>query len=459
MCRDRSGGTGYVASRLAVVARWSVRPTSGRGLGGSVAETGSLLTMLECRACCSEVDASHPVGPCPTCGHTLLARYDLDQLDGHSWRSKLDGRSSTLWRYRELLPVRSSSMIASLGEGFSPILSLTEAAAAPGLRLKLKDDGLLPTGSFKARGMTVAVSRAHELGLTDLYVPSAGNAGVALAAYGARASRRVRVYLPDRTARSVQEMCRRYGAEVMAVPGTIREAGAVARSSEIGRGSFDMSTLREPYRVEGKKTMGLEIFEQSPVGELPDAILYPTGGGTGLLGMYKAFTELRELGLLERMPRLYAIQAIGCAPVVRALESGAPTAEPWEHPSTIAPGLLVPAPFASERILEAVRASHGGGVVVRDIDLVDAMEVLARREGISVSPEGAAPYAALGPLMRRGDLRPGETVLLYNTGSGQSYSIPHLRDRLEASPTRPRDLEHPPVTPASGSASSADIIG
>jgi len=402
-----------------------------------VAETGSLLTVLDCRACCAEVDPSHAVGPCPTCGHTLLARYDLDRLDGRSWRARLDGRPSTLWRYRELLPVRSSAMIASLGEGYSPILSLSEASAAPGVRLVLKDDGLLPTGSFKARGMTVAVSRAHELGLTDLFVPSAGNAGIALAAYGARASMRVRVYLPDRTARSVQDSCRGYGGEVVAVPGTIREAGIRARKSEEGRGSFDMSTLREPYRVEGKKTMGLEIFEQFPTGEWPDAILYPTGGGTGLVGMFKAFTELRELGLMERMPRLYAVQPNGCAPVVRALESGAPRAEPWEDPSTIAPGLLVPSPFASERILEAIRLSHGGGVVVRDLDLVDAMEFLARREGISVSPEGAAPYAALGPLAQRGDLRPGETVLLYNTGSGQSFSVEQLRDQLEVSPPPP----------------------
>src|SRR5208282_5484518 len=274
VARDGSERRGYVAARLLGVERWSVRPASGRGRGGSVAETGSLLTVLDCRACCAEVDPSHAVGPCPTCGHTLLARYDLDRLDGRSWRARLDGRPSTLWRYRELLPVRSSAMIASLGEGYSPILSLSEASAAPGVRLVLKDDGLLPTGSFKARGMTVAVSRAHELGLTDLFVPSAGNAGIALAAYGARASMRVRVYLPDRTARSVQDSCRGYGGEVVAVPGTIREAGIRARKSEEGRGSFDMSTLREPYRVEGKKTMGLEIFEQFPTGEWPDAILY-----------------------------------------------------------------------------------------------------------------------------------------------------------------------------------------
>ena len=280
------------------------------------------------------------------------------------------------------------------------------------MKILLKDDGLLPTGSFKARGMAVAVSRAHELGLRDLFVPSAGNAGVALAAYGARAGCRVRIYLPDRTAGSLQEVCRRYGAEVRTVPGTIREAGAAARESEKGPGSFDMSTLREPYRVEGKKTMGLEIWEQFSEGELPDAIAYPTGGGTGLVGMYKAFTELRNLGLLERLPRLIAVQPAGCAPVVRALEDGSQKVSPWENPTTIAPGLLVPAPFSSERILEAVRETRGAGQAVPDGDLIDAMDHLALRDGVSASPEGAAPYAALGPLLRSGKIRAGESVLL-----------------------------------------------
>jgi len=320
--------------------------------------------------------------------------------------------------------------VATLGEGFSPILPLSESPDAPGVRLLLKDDGLLPTGSFKARGMAVAVSRARELGLRELYVPSAGNAGVALAAYGARAGMRIRIYLPARTAEGVPENCRRYGADVVAVPGTIREAGAAAREAEKGRGSFEMSTLREPYRVEGKKTMGLEIFEQFPPGAMPDAVVYPTGGGTGLVGMYKAFTELRSVGLLERFPRLYSVQPEGCAPVVRALREGAARVTPWDQPSTIAPGLLVPAPFASERILEAVRETHGAGVVVSDRQLVEAMAELAQREGVSASPEGAAPYAALGALVREGHIRAGETVLLYNTGSGLSFSVDRLRETL-----------------------------
>lgn len=346
-------------------------------------------------------------------------------------------RAASLWRYRELLPVQHSSQIVSLGEGYSPVLHLDDVPAAPGVRVRLKDDGGLPTGSFKARGMSVAVSRARELGVRSVYVPSAGNAGVALSAYGARAGLEVRVYLPERTPTPMKDGCRTYGARVIEVPGTLREAGTAARAAEAGRGSFDLSTLREPYRVEGKKTMGLEIFEQLPGEEFPSAIVYPTGGGTGLVGMHKAFEELRALGLSERVPRLYAVQPEGCAPVVRALRDGAPSVTPWEDPSTIAPGLLVPAPFSSERVLEAVRASRGGGVTVSDREIVRAMAELARRFGVSASPEGAATYAALAPLVRSGQLRPGDTVLLYNTGSGLPFSLPELERAVGGVPAGP----------------------
>jgi threonine synthase len=377
--------------------------------------------MLACRACCTEVDPSQPVGCCPTCGHTLLAEYDLTGLDGPEWMRSLRDRPASLWRYRELLPVQSESAVVTLGEGFSPILDLGEVPEALEIRLSLKDDGGLPTGSFKARGMAVAVARARELGIREAFVPSAGNAGVALAAYGARSGLRVRVYLPVRTPDPMKNACRRYGAEVVEVEGTIREAGEFARRVEAGRGSFDMSTLREPYRVEGKKTMGLEIVEQLSKHEMPDAIVYPTGGGTGLVGMYKAFQELGTLGLLDRMPRLIAVQSEGCAPVVRALRTDAPRAIPWESPSTIAPGLLVPAPFSSERILEAIRGSGGTGETVGDDEIRTAVGDLGRRHGISVSPEGAAPYAALSALARSGAIRPHESVLLYNTGSGLPF--------------------------------------
>ncbi len=401
--------------------------------GSSTSEsmaTGSRLSSLECRACCASVDPGKVVGTCPTCGHTLFAVYDLADWDGKSWWKGLANRSPTLWRYRELLPVQSTESIATLGEGFSPILDLGEIASAPGCRVMAKDDGTMPTGSFKARGMAVAVSRARELGLRTLFVPSAGNAGTALSAYAARARLAARVYLPERTPSAIKAAARSFGAEVVEVPGTIREAGESARAREKGRGSFEMSTLREPYRVEGKKTMGFEIVEQSGPGELPDAIVYPTGGGTGLVGMAKAFRELHTLGLLEQAPRLYAVQPEGCAPVVRALGAGAPKVTPWTEPTTLAPGLLVPAPFASERILEAVRETHGGGVTVDDREIVRAMRSLAAEHGISASPEAAASYAGLPKLVAGGAIRPGERVLLYLTGTGLSFSVEELERSL-----------------------------
>lgn len=396
--------------------------------------TGSLLRSLQCRSCCTEVDAGRAAGTCPTCGQTLLADYDLARLDGRAWRETLKSRPADLWRYRELLPVQRTEQIVTLGEGLTPILSLENVPAAPAVHVVLKDDGAMPTGSFKARGMAVAVSRARELGVHDLFVPSAGNAGVALAAYGTRAGLDVRVYLPVRTPAPMKEGCRNYGARVVEVPGTLREVGAAARSAEQGTGSFEMSTLREPYRVEGKKTMGLEIFEQFGPDGAPDAVVYPTGGGTGLVGMYKAFQELRTLGLLERMPRLYAVQPEGCAPVVRALHNDEPKVTPWEDPHTIAPGLLVPAPFASERIIEAIRGTHGGATTVSDGSIVEAMRDLARRHGISASPEGAAPYAALASLVRDGAIRSGETVVLYNTGSGLPFVLSELERAVSSDP-------------------------
>jgi len=393
-------------------------------------KTGSRLRALECRACCTQADSTRVTGTCPTCGHALFAVYDTSRLDGSSWWSGLSDRPTTLLRYRELLPVQESANITTLGEGGTPILDLGEVPNAPGLRVMAKDDGVIPTGSFKARGMAVAVSRARELGLRELFVPSAGNAGTALAAYSARAGLTARVYLPERTPEPMKRAVRSYGAEVVEVPGTIREAGETARIREKGRGSFDMSTLREPYRVEGKKTMGFEIVEQTGTEGLPDAILYPTGGGTGLVGMAKAFRELRTLGLLDRIPRLYAVQPEGCAPVVRALVDGAPKVTPWPNPRTIAPGLLVPAPFSSERILEAIRETRGGGVTVSDREILQAMRDLATRHGVSASPEAAAPYAALPKLLQNGALRPGERVLVYLTGTGLTFSLEDLERSL-----------------------------
>lgn len=396
--------------------------------------TGSLLKQLECRACCTAFDAEHVASTCPTCGQALFATYDLSRLEGRPWLESLRARPATLWRYRELLPVRSSEMVTTLGEGFTSVISLGPVEGAEGVEVRLKDDGSMPTGSFKARGMAVAVSRAKELGLRSLYVPSAGNAAVALAAYAARAALKARAYVPERTPIAMKSAIRLYDGEVVEVRGTIREAGEVARSREKDRGSFDLSTLREPYRVEGKKTMGFEVFEQSAVEGLPDAIVYPTGGGTGLVGMAKAFSELKALGLVDRPPRLYAVQPAGCAPVARALSEGAVRVTPWSDPYTVAPGLLVPAPFCSERVLEAVRSTRGDGLTVSDSEILAAMRSLATRHGVSASPEGAAPYAALPKLLRNRSVRPGERVLLYLTGTGLPFSIETLERDLRRDP-------------------------
>lgn len=346
-----------------------------------------------------------------------------------------------MWRYRELLPVQDSASIMTLGEGLTPVLELGEVPEAPGVDAWLKDDGAMPTGSFKARGMSAAVSRARELGVGRFFVPSAGNAAVALAAYAARARVPARVYLPVGTPIAMERACRLYGADVVRGGRTIRESGDLARRQEAGSGAFDMSTLREPYRAEGKKTMGLEIWEQFPGEGLPAAVVYPTGGGTGIVGMYRAFLQLIELGLASRMPRLYSVQPEGCAPIVRALREGESRARAWEEPSTVAPGLLVPAPFGSERILEALRESGGGGITVSDEAILCAVDQLATRHGVSASPEGAAPYAALPELLRTKAMRAGERVLLYNTGSG----IPFLGPGTNSpSPGRGPEVAEPP---------------
>ncbi len=378
-----------------------------------MSSTGSLLRALSCRACCGEVAPSALVGTCPTCGSALFAEYDLDRLAGTAWWREVAGREPTLWKYRELLPVQDTRSVVSLGEREGPVLRLVRGVE--GIELLAKDDGGLPTGSFKARGMTMAVSRAVELGARRLFVPSAGNAGIALAAYAARAGLPATVYFPEGADARPVEAVERYGAEVVRAGATIREAGAEARKREAGR-AFDLSTLREPYRLEGKKTMAFEIAERLGRDGMPDVIVYPTGGGTGLVGMQKGFTELARLGLLERGPRLVAVQARGCAPVVKALQENATTVTPWPDPETIAPGLAVPAPFASERLLEAVRESRGTGVVVTDEEIVAAQRSLARDQGLAVALEAAAPWAALPALRASGAIRAGERVLLYLTG-------------------------------------------
>lgn len=398
----------------------------------------SLLNGLECRACCTQVPADRLVGVCPNCGHALLATYDLDaarsQLSPKRWRERPGG----VWRYRELLPVGADGSIVTLGESESPAMRLGEPSSAPGIELWVKDDGRLPTGAFKAREMAVAISRAKELGASSVFLPSTGNAGIAAAAYGARAGLPVRVYLTDAAPRETAAAVRALGASVRTVRGTMTEAREAALEQEPGRGSVELSTMREPYRLEGTKTMGFELFDRFGAAGLPDAVVYPTGGGLGLVGMFKAFSELRALGWLERMPRLIAVQSEGCAPIVKALREGRARADPWPHPAEFAGGLTVPAPFSSERVLEAIRWSGGSGVAVPREAIRAAERAVARRLGIVTGEEGAATFAALSPLVRAGTVRPGERVLLYLTGAGFPAGLPRLAERLTTSEPSPR---------------------
>lgn len=382
----------------------------------------STLTDLVCTFCGAAASAETPQSLCPSCGHVLFARYDVGRLKSSLTREMLPGRPPTLWRYFEALPIRNPQHVVTLGEGLTPLLPLQSLANAFGVRyLHVKDEALNPTGTFKARGMAVAVSKAKELGLQTLIAPSAGNAGAALAAYGIRAGLTVHVVLPADTPPTIQAECRMYGAHVHLVDGLIDEAGRVARGMrENTPGSFDMSTLREPYRVEGKKTLGYELAEQLGW-DLPDVIIYPTGGGTGLIGMWKAFTEMEALGWIgSARPRMVVVQADGCAPLVRAFERGLQTAEPWKNASTIAAGLRVPAAIGDYLILDIVRKSGGTCVAVSDDEILGGMLEFAR-EGILVCPEGAATLAGLYHLKNHGDLARDARVVIFNTGNGLKY--------------------------------------
>jgi threonine synthase len=332
-----------------------------------------------------------------------------------------------MWRWRELLPVYDPAHIVSLGEGDAPLLPLEQQGARLSLRnLFVKEEGKNPTGTFKARGLAAAVSKAKELGLSRLIIPTAGNAGGALAAYAARAVLQAVVVMPADTPRVNFLECQAAGAETVLVEGLISDAGQLAAQRAEREGWFDVSTFKEPYRPEGTKIMGYELAE-SFGWELPDVILYPAGGGTGLVGMWKAFAELAELGWLEgesgrgKRPRMVAVQAAGCAPVVRAIETGAEGVEFWEGGETIASGLRVPKPFAGQLILEAIRESGGAALAVTDAELLSAQRRLAREEGIFAAPEGAATLAALEKLVERGWVRTEERIVVFNTGAGLKY--------------------------------------
>jgi threonine synthase len=382
----------------------------------------SYLTHLACTACGRTWSADELQTTCRACGKVLYARYDLARARRELDRDAFAAREPSLWRWREMLPVRDPAQITTLGEGGTPLLPAPRLGAALSCdRLYIKDEGVNPTGTFKARGMAVAVSRAKELGAPGLVVPTAGNAGGAMAAYAARAGLPAYVFMPEDAPEANKLEARVAGAQVRLVAGLITDAGKLSREEAAKHGWFDVSTLREPYRVEGKKTMGYELA-QAFDWELPDAILYPTGGGTGLVGMWKAFAEMEALGWIgPKRPRMFAIQATGCAPIVRAFARGARTAEPWENAQTMAGGLRVPSAIGDYLMLDVLRESDGGGIAVSDEEMLDAMAQVAQTEGVLVCPEGAATVAGLAKLLKDGHLRGSERIVLFNTGSGLKY--------------------------------------
>ncbi len=373
---------------------------------------------LECGACGLEVPRAG-AGVCPACGKPLLARYDLETRDGRALRDRWAGRRGGMWRFVEILPLADAESPVTLGEGSTPLLDIRPRGPLAGVRLLVKDEGRNPTGSFKDRGLAAAVTRAALDGATAFVVPSAGNAGAALAAYAARAGLPATLYIPTDTPPGVERRCVHYGAEIVRVEGLIDECGRLAAEHAERTGAFNVSTLREPYRIEGKKTMMLEIVEELGW-RAPDAIVYPTGGGTGLIGSAKALAELRTFGLVDGDTRLYAVQGTGCAPIVRAFESGERFAAKWEGARTSAFGLRVPGALGDFLILDALRASGGGAVAVADEAMRRGALELGRA-GVGAAIEGGATYAAAEALYERGDLCDGETVVLFNTAHPLTY--------------------------------------
>lgn len=382
----------------------------------------SFLLNLRCPECNRTFDADHLQTICRDCQSPLEARYDLARARMELSREEFRMRPRGLWRWAELLPVRAEQDRITLGEGDTPLLPVPRLGKSLGLEhLYVKDEAPNPTGSFKARGMAVAVSRALELGQRAFVVPTAGNAGGALAAYAARARAEAHVYMPEDAPRVNQAEVRDAGADLHLVSGLIGDAARQAAADGAGKGWFDVSTFKEPYRLEGKKTMGFELAEAFDW-ELPDVIFYPTGGGTGLVGMWKAFQELEDLGWISyRRPRMVSVQAAGCAPVVRAFQEGAERIRAWEGGQTLAAGLRVPAPFADRLILRVLHESGGTAVAVSDEEIVQAQIEMAHSEGILAAPEGAATLAAVRTLRRQGWIEERERVVLFNTGSGLKY--------------------------------------
>ena len=386
-----------------------------------MAQHTETLKHLECSKCGETYDPLVPHNVCTTCGKPLLARYALEEL-AETWKPEtVRNRPPTLWRYRELLPVSDPSQQVTLGETMTPLIHTKTLGATFGLAdLWVKDESRLPTGSFKARGLTMAVSKAKALGLTQLAIPSAGNAATALALYAAAAQVTAHIFMPRDTPAFNRETCQLAGANVTLIDGLITDAGRIVADRKADEGWFDVSTLKEPYRVEGKKTMGFEIAEQFGW-ELPDVIIYPTGGGTGIVGMWKGFAELEAIGWIgQKRPRLISVQAAGCAPIVKAWEENATEATPWPNAETIASGLRVPQAIGDFLILKALRESGGTAIAVTDDEIREAMRLLPTTEGLLTSPEAAATVAALKHLTANRLIEASERVVLFNTGGYQA---------------------------------------
>ena len=380
------------------------------------------VTHLECAACGLEHEAQRLHNLCTKCSKPLLVRYDLKRAAATLTKESLRSRGSDLWRYREVLPVEHDKDIVSLGEGWTPLVPASRLGAQVGLgELLIKDESQNPTQSFKARGMAVAVSMARQLGARKLAVPSAGNAAGALAAYAARAGLEAFIFMPRDTPRANVVECEQTGAHVTLMDGLITDCGAEVARRKDREGWFDVSTLKEPYRIEGKKTLGYELAEQLNW-QLPDVILYPTGGGTGLIGMWKAFDEMEQMGWIgPKRPRMVTVQAAGCAPIVKAFAEGSRFADEFPNAHTTASGLRVPKAIGDFMILDALRKSGGTAIAVADEELIAATREIGAAEGIFCAPEGAACLPALKKLMASGFVKADDQVVLFNTGSGVKY--------------------------------------